>query len=282
MKSTKLKTKTAESYSLLAGSQKAAPAATPIDALNANEVMNVTIRVRRKKSIESALKSGKQISREKYENNYGGAPADLAAVESFAQLHHLTVVESSPARRSVVLTGSVKDFETAFQVHLSYYRSTDGSAFRGRTGGINIPDSLAGIVEGVFGLDNRPHATPKYQVLQEDGLFANHAAASGSFTANQIAKLYGFPTGMTGQGQCIGIIELGGGFRNTDLHNYFAGLGITPPSVTAKSVDGGLNSPTSANSSDGEVMLDIEVAGSVAPQAKQVVYFTPNIGRLNR
>jgi kumamolisin len=276
MKPTKSKIATAESYTLLAGSQKASPLATATDTLNANEVMSVTIRVRRKKSLEAALKSGKQISREAYEKNYGAAAADLAAVENFGQLYHLSVVESNAARRSVVLTGSVKNFEAAFQVHLSHYRAADGSLFRGRTGGINIPKNLEGIVEGVFGLDNRPHATPKSQVLQDGGMFTDHSAATNSFTANQIARLYGFPTGVTGQGQCIGIIELGGGFRNADLQNYFTGLGITPPSVSAQSVDGGLNSPSTANSSDGEVMLDIEVAGTVAPQAKIVVYFTPN------
>jgi kumamolisin len=41
-------------------------------------------------------------------------------------------------------------------------------------------------------------------------------------------------------------------------------------------VDKGKNKPTNANSADGEVMLDIEVAASVAPGAKIVVYFTPN------
>lgn len=276
MKLTKQKTKAVESYTLLAGSQKAAPLASPAETLNANDVMNVTVRIRRKKSIEPLLKSGKRISHEEYEENYGATAADLAAVEDFGQRHRLSVVESSAARRSVVLTGRVKDFEEAFQVHLSNYRDANGGTFRGRTGGINIPGSLAGVVEGVFGLDDRPHATPKYQVLQADGMFTSHAAAPASFTANQVAKLYGFPAGATGQGQCIGIIELGGGFRNADLHNYFTGLGITPPSVTAKSVDGGLNSPSTANSDDGEVMLDIEVAGSVAPKAKQVVYFTPN------
>ena len=43
------------------------------------------------------------------------------------------------------------------------------------------------------------------------------------------------------------------------------------------SVDGGQNQPTGDTSGpDTEVMLDIEVAGSVAPGAKIVVYFTPN------
>jgi kumamolisin len=48
------------------------------------------------------------------------------------------------------------------------------------------------------------------------------------------------------------------------------------PNVTAVSVDGGANLPTNPNGADSEVMLDIEVAGSIAPAAKIAVYFTPN------
>ena len=49
------------------------------------------------------------------------------------------------------------------------------------------------------------------------------------------------------------------------------------PSVTAASVDGASNAPGSDPSgADGEVLLDIEVAGAVAPGAAQVVYFAPN------
>ena len=46
------------------------------------------------------------------------------------------------------------------------------------------------------------------------------------------------------------------------------------PDVSDVSVLGGSNSPGS--DADGEVMLDIEVAGAVAPKAKIVVYFAPN------
>jgi len=41
-------------------------------------------------------------------------------------------------------------------------------------------------------------------------------------------------------------------------------------------VNKGKNAPSNANSADGEVMLDIEVAAAVAPGAKIVVYFTSN------
>ena len=41
-------------------------------------------------------------------------------------------------------------------------------------------------------------------------------------------------------------------------------------------VDHAKNHPTNANSADGEVLLDIEVAGAIAPKATIAVYFAPN------
>ena len=50
--------------------------------------------------------------------------------------------------------------------------------------------------------------------------------------------------------------------------------------VTAVAVDKGHNAPTGdPNGPDGEVMLDIEVAGSIAPKAHIAVYFTPNTNK---
>jgi kumamolisin len=53
---------------------------------------------------------------------------------------------------------------------------------------------------------------------------------------------------------------------------------MSTPSISPVSVDHGGNSPSTPDSADGEVMLDIEVAGAVAPKAKFVVYFAPNDG----
>ncbi|MGC1258900.1 MAG: S53 family peptidase, partial [Candidatus Acidiferrales bacterium] len=98
-----------------------------------------------------------------------------------------------------------------------------------------------------------------------------------SFTALQVAQAYNFPANTDGTGQTIGIVELGGGYRAADLTTYFKNLGITAPKVTAVGVDGGTNSPTgSASGPDGEVELDIEVAGAVAPGAQIAMYFAPN------
>ena len=85
-------------------------------------------------------------------------------------------------------------------------------------------------------------------------------AAPSSYTPPQVAEAYKFPASASGAGQTIGIIELGGGYRQTDLTAYFKTLKLSAPSVTAVIVDGGKNQPSKASSADGEVMLDIEVA----------------------
>jgi len=96
-------------------------------------------------------------------------------------------------------------------------------------------------------------------------------------TPLQLGEIYRFPPGTDGGGQTIAIIELGGGFAQSELDTYFAGLGITGPLVTAVDVDGAANQPgQDPQGADGEVLLDIEVAGALAPGAALVVYFAPN------
>ena len=141
---------------------------------------------------------------------------------------------------------------------------------RYRTGGLSVPAELSGIIVGVLGLDNRPQASPHFRRRgRPQGAVTAHAAApSGGaavpLTALQVASFYEFPAGTDGTGQTIAIIELGGGYTAADLTTYFGGLSLAVPSVTAVGVDGGSNSP--GQSADGEVELDIEVAGAVAPE----------------
>jgi kumamolisin len=105
---------------------------------------------------------------------------------------------------------------------------------------------------------------------------AEHTEADRFFTPPELAKIYHFPEGTDGSGQTVGLIELGGGYRQTDLTEYFKSLGVPSPTLTSVSVDGGTNAPSNPNSADGEVQLDIEVIGATAPRARIVVYFSPN------
>jgi kumamolisin len=262
----------------LKGSERVAmPGARVLAPADPTERLEVSVIVRRGAGEEfrgrvAALAAGQAggqtLSREEFAQRHGASAADLAAVRAFANAQGLMVVQEHAARRTVVLSGTVAQFNPAFNVQLQQMQH-DTCSYRGRSGSIELPDSLDGIVEAVLGLDSRPQAATHFRVRPA-------ASTATSFTPPQVASLYGFPAG-TGSGECVALIELGGGFRPADLQTYFQGLGVASPSVTAVSVDHAKNSPSGgADGPDGEVMLDIEVVGSIAPQAKIAVYFAPN------
>ncbi|MGA3004442.1 MAG: S53 family peptidase [Acetobacteraceae bacterium] len=222
--------------------------------------------------------AGEHLTREAFAQQFGARDDDIAAVRKFARAHNLAVVQEHAGRRTMVLSGTVAQFNAAFGVDLQRFQYPGGS-YRGRTGPVQIPEELQGAVEAVLGLDNRPVAKPHFRTHRPSGNVHWRADAGGStsYTPLQVAAAYGFPDG-TGQGECVAIIELGGGERTADLTTYFSGLGLAQsPKVTVASVDHGKNHPTGdANGPDGEVMLDIEVVGAVAPQANIAVYFAGN------
>lgn len=259
------------------------PGAKAVAPVRPDERIEVTLRLRPKTPLQAPGAGGvhddthpsqrQYLSREEYAAAHGADPQDIGKIEAFAKSQHLAIVESDAARRSVVLSGDAKSLGDAFGVALQVFEHEAGT-YRGRTGSISVPADLAGVVEGVFGMDNRPQADPHFQ--RHEATRGLKSKAAGSFTPPALAKLYNFPAGLDGAGQCIGIIELGGGFRPKDLAAYFNGLGLHAPKVKAVLVDHAHNHPTNANSADAEVMLDIEVAAGVAPKATIAVYFAPN------
>lgn len=275
------------SHTVPGSAQLALAGAVPLGPVDDDQLIEITVRLRAapdrapldlQAATADQRPSGRRyLSRDEFARAHGASPADIGKVEDFARREGLSVLASNAAQRRVVLAGTAAALGRAFGVQLKEYEFPDGT-YRGREGELSVPNDLAGVVEGVFGLDDRPVATPKYQRLRPD-LLSVAAAANISFTPPQLAKLYNFPPGLDGSGQCIGIIELGGGSRPKDLQQYFKQIGVPLPKVKTISVDHAKNRPSTADSADGEVMLDIEVAGAIAPKALIAVYFAPNSER---
>ena len=270
-------------YSKVAGSERQPmQGAKRTGAADPNEAMQITLVLRPRAAAKKAtaladsISRGQRLSREEYAAQYGADPADAQKVAAFASEFGLTVANVNLPARTVQLSGKCAAFAKAFQVELANYQHPGGS-HRGRTGAVNVPAELGAIIVSVHGLDNRPQAKPHFRLATKRRSKAA-AAAAVSYTALQVAQAYSYPTAVNGSGETIGIIELGGGYNQSDLDTYFQNLDISPaPAVIAVSVDGAQNQPTGdINGPDTEVGLDIEVAGAIAPGANIAVYFAPN------
>ncbi|HEY7351359.1 MAG TPA: S53 family peptidase [Terriglobales bacterium] len=255
--------------------------AQDIGPVDPKEQIEVSVYLRRPQTESSTMKqlgttpiaSRTYLSREDFARAHGASESALEKIRAFAAEYGLQVVGEDPASHLVKLRGTVQAFNEAFGTNLRRYRHKSGT-YRCRSGAVTIPAEVADVVEAVFGLDNRPQAKPHFRLRKQR---VEAQAVSTSFSPVQVAQLYNFPPNTNGLGQCIGIIELGGGYNQADLTSFFKSAGVTAPKVTAVSVDGATNSPSGDPSgADGEVELDIEIAGSIAPGAQIAVYFAPN------
>ena len=205
----------------------------------------------------------RRLSTEEFAKKYGAAEADIEKVTSFARAQGLTVEETHVARRMVVVSGTVAQFNEAFGVTLNYYehevdrgrgQTRHMETYRGRDGFIHVPEELVEVIVGVFGLDNR-------RITKRN---AGDPPSTTTITIQQATNLYDFPTNLAA-GQTIAIFSEEG-YQPADINSNFAG---SPPVVIDVSVDASNN-----GSADPETTQDIFIAGSAAPGAEIAAYFT--------
>ncbi|MGT2425042.1 S53 family peptidase [Amnibacterium kyonggiense] len=261
-----------QTWSLLPGSERrpAPGARAAARDLGGDERVEATLVLRRPAEPDA---EGDVMTPAAFAERYAASEQDVDAVRSALGPLGVEVLSVHRPSRRVRVGGTVAAMQRAFGTSLRAVTSAapDGGRIehRERTGPLQVPAPLDGVVTAVLGLDDRPQARTQSRVAS--------AAVGVSYTPLQLGTLYDFPEGTDGSGRTVAIVELGGGFAQSDLDAYFQGLGIASPTVTAVPVDGGDNVPGGdPNGADGEVLLDIEVVGALAPAADVLVYFAPN------
>jgi len=282
------------------------PGATRTADVPPDETIRLSIVVRRKAGgTDSALRAAGEPPgqppgpgddrRRRLAEQAGADEADLDRVVRYVTGAGMRVESADATTRTVVVRATAAQASAAFGVSLGRYE-TGGTAYRGREGAVHLPAGLVGVVQAVLGLDNRPQARThlKLGAALRDGELPGPAAEPASMLPAlqarvaaaamprpdpqpmwpmQVARLYAFPTGVDGSGETIAIIELGGGFTSDELTTYFRRAGVPAPQVEAVDVGSDANDPGMDANADTEVLLDIEVAGAVAPGARIAVYF---------
>ncbi|MFI1308090.1 peptidase S53 [Streptomyces sioyaensis] len=267
-----------ERFVQVPGSERSiAPEARPAGPLDGSTPIDATVVLRRKAEVPHELITGPEtIPQAELARQYGADPADAELLREVLGRLGVRVTDVDLASRRAKVTGTADEMAAAFRTRLARAASPDPTGgdpveHRHREGPLEVPAELAGVVVAVLGLDDRPQARPH---LRRAGKKTHRI----SYKPSQLAEVYHFPPGTDGSGQTLAIIELGGGFAGAELDTYFASLDLPSiPRVTAVSVGTARNVPgRDPDGADGEVLLDIEVAGALAPGAEQKVYFAHN------
>jgi kumamolisin len=256
-------------------SHKHAPHGTRVADVDQDSMVELSVVLNPSATVEPAeFAHGARLTHAEYRDRHGTSQKVLDRVRAVAARHGLTVLSEDAAGHLVRLRGTYRQAIAAFQPQgLGIYENAAGHRFVGRSGTLDVPEDIAGDVVAVMGFDQRPVAKPHFRL-------AKKPKTPISYTPLQVASTYQFPTGVDGTGETIGLIELGGGYADADIAAYFTSIGVARTgTLLSVGVDGSSNAPTGdAGGPDGEVQLDIEVAGAVAPGANIVVYFGPNQG----
>lgn len=200
---------------------------------------------------------------------------DVSDVERFLNRHHLNV--SARAWRSLTVNGTIGAFCDAFGTKIHQF--TDGAAhpFFRRVAEISLPSEIAPFVRAVVGLDEWPavHAMPhSHAAVSGDVALAATPPLRVGLTAREVEERYAFPTDATGRGQMIGILRFGGVFSRDDFEAGMAANGVPAPRVVRVNVETMPRDRADAERLGGELAMDVQVAGSLAPGATLVLYGT--------
>jgi kumamolisin len=251
--------------------------ASRIGDVDPGEPVEVTLTLRGRSLPGADELPAKSLTPAEFEEQYGASRSDVDTVTKVLGKYGLTVKQSSLVTRSIQVTGSAQEIESAFRPTLGIYRDSHGNEFRDREGTYAVPKEISGIVTGVIGLGQRPVARRRARAA------AKAAKSLKPLAPADIEKLYNFPA-QTEDRQNIGIAEFGGGFFADDLAKYCQKYGRNVPAVNAVSVNRPaytlqeiLQLPDTTRKdeldSSVEVMMDVEVISGLCSNSTINVYF---------
>lgn len=218
------------------------------------------------------------LSLDELASRYGAARHDADEVAKILRQYGLTTTEVSLATHSMRVAGTAAAMERAFRPHLGIYESASEGVFRGREDDYAVPASLAGIITGIHGFDQR--RVGKRAAATKAG------SALEPFGPADVERRYNFPKG-DGSGQQIAIAEFGGGFSADDLAAYCGRFRRATPPVTVVPVGldpltpeqiAALPDAAARQLQSGyavEVNLDVQIAAGLCPGAEIFMYFAP-------
>jgi subtilase family serine protease len=201
---------------------------------------------------------------------YGPTTADVATVTDYLRSAGLTVTHVSGNRQVVDVTGTAGTAQRAFATRIGTYRQ-GAKSFYANASAPQLPSDVAGLVQGISGLDD--HAV-RHSTAVPNQKAGKHPHASSGLTPGQLRTAYDTSSLGEGSGQTVALWEFDG-YQAANIAGYDSQFGIDAPAPQTVSVDGA-NYDSNPGQGQGEVELDIELVQAMAPAVNTLVYEAPN------
>jgi subtilase family serine protease len=206
-----------------------------------------------------------------FTERFGPSKSDYQSVVKFARSKGFAVASSPTNRMLVHLDGTVSQINKAFHVTMTNYRHpTENRIFYSPDREPSLDLSVT--VAHIAGMNNFSLPKPKFKRAPPN--FRRNSVGSGpsgAYLGSDMRAAYYGGTTLTGSGQAVGLLEFDG-YNMSDVTASFAGQSNTVP-IHNVLLDG---ATAGSDGDDGEQVLDIVQAASMAPSLSQVrVYIAP-------
>ena len=215
----------------------------------------------------------KFLSVAEFTEQFGPTEEDYQAVVAFATANGFTVRHTSRNRMVVDVNGSVEQIERTFHVVMTVYQHpTENRTFYSPDREPSLDLSVP--VSRIVGLNNFSIVRPKFLIAPEEyqlGRKLTGSGPGGQYLGSDMRAAYYGKGPLNGAGQSVGLFEYDG-YNLSDVKATFFGHKYTVP-IKNVLVDG---ASAGSDGNDGEQVLDIVQAISMAPGLDQVlVYIGP-------
>ncbi len=219
----------------------------------------------------------KFLSHKEYEESYGISDVTIAEIEELAGLHGINILSIDRSKRTAFLKGTAEQINKTFLIQMGYFENSEPDAQQHAIGYVGTPQlegPLNNKVSSINGLSHQEKKEKRVRHLQNIQAMPASPTTKVGYWPTLVAEAYQFPDA-DGKGECIGIIELGGTFKQSDIDGYFKALGLASPEIVIVGNQPKANPKSYAE--DVEVTSDIQVAGALVPKAKIVLYYGNSI-----
>jgi subtilase family serine protease len=211
-----------------------------------------------------------------FTQQFGPTKQDYQAVVKFARSKGFSVTHTPANHLLVHIDGTVSQINKAFHVAMTtYHHPTENRTFYSPDREPSLDLSVP--VTHIAGLNNFSLPRPKFKRAPAN--FRRNSIGSGpsgAYLGSDMRAAYYGGTALTGSGQAVGLLEFDG-YNTSDVTASFAGQ---PNSVPIQNVllDG---ASAGSDGDDGEQVLDIVQAASMAPGMSQIrVYIAPGTSQI--